>query len=239
MLISPSMTFSTSQASNSGLDSCHSSTRSTSSGAVREKNDTSRWCCCSSSTIAFSKSALKMSRTTRTDRSASWKTIAGAAVSATRFSSTSCSLKRYCSSRSKSWRLAPCAAVRTIAPPPCRSRPLASRRRRSRSLSSRRLETPTPSPVGVYTMYRPAIVRSIDSRAPLVFKGSLTTWTTTSWPGLSSSQIDLPLELTRPRRATSTPGMTISSTCRKPFLSSPMSTNAASSPGRTLSTLPL
>ena len=43
----------------------------------------------------------------------------------------------------------------------------------------------------------------------------------------------------RPRRTCSTPGMTISSTCRNPFLSSPMSTNAASSPGRTLSTLPL
>ena len=45
------------------------------------KNDTSRWCCCSSSTIARSKCAEKMSRTTRTDRSASWKTRSGAVVS--------------------------------------------------------------------------------------------------------------------------------------------------------------
>ena len=67
-----------------------------------------------------------MSRTTRTDRSASWKTSAGALASSTRFSRTSWSLKRYCSSRSKSSRLAPCAAVRMIAPPPCRSSALAS-----------------------------------------------------------------------------------------------------------------
>ncbi len=79
-----------------------------------------------------------MSRTTRTERSASWKTSAGASVSATRFSSTSLSLNRYCSSRSKSARVAPWAAVRMIAPPPPRSSCLASLRSRSRSLSSRR-----------------------------------------------------------------------------------------------------
>src|SRR4051794_20281883 len=140
------MTFSTSQASNRGLDSCQSSTRSTSSGAVRLKNETRRWCCFSSSTIAFSKSALKMSRTTRTERSASWKTIDGAWDSATRLSRTSWSLNRYCSSRSKSSRLAPWAAVRTMAPPPCRSRPRTSRRRRGGPLSWTRLAAPTPSP---------------------------------------------------------------------------------------------
>ena len=43
-----------------------------------------------------------MSRTTRTDRSASWKTIAGAAVSSARLLSTSWSLCRYLISRSKS-----------------------------------------------------------------------------------------------------------------------------------------
>ena len=48
---------------------------------MRVKNDTSRWCCCSSSTIARSKWAEKMSRTTRTERSASWKTSPGAGVS--------------------------------------------------------------------------------------------------------------------------------------------------------------
>ena len=42
-----------------------------------------------------------------------------------------------------------------------------------------------------------------------------------------------------PRRGASTPGSTISSTCRKPFFSSPMSTNAASRPARTLSIRPL
>ena len=36
----------------------------------------------------------------------------------------------------------------------------------------------------------------------------------------------------RPRLTCSTPGMTISSTCRKPFLSRPMSTKAASRPGQ-------
>ena len=45
---------------------------------MREKNDSSRWCCLGSSTIARSNAAEKMSRTTRTDRSASWKTSAGA-----------------------------------------------------------------------------------------------------------------------------------------------------------------
>src|SRR5947209_8077973 len=52
-----------------------------------------------------------MSRTTRTDRSASWKTRSGAVVSCTRLSRTSWSLCRYLSSRSKSSRLAPCAAL--------------------------------------------------------------------------------------------------------------------------------
>ena len=85
---------------------------------MRVKKETRRWCCFSSSTSARSKSAEKMSRTTRTERSASWNTIAGATVSSTRLWSTSLSLKRYCSSRSKSSRVAPCAAVRMIAPPP-------------------------------------------------------------------------------------------------------------------------
>ena len=45
---------------------------------MRVKNETSRWYWPSSSTTARSKSALKMSRTTRTERSASWKTSDGA-----------------------------------------------------------------------------------------------------------------------------------------------------------------
>ena len=52
--------------------------------------------------IARSNVEEKMSRTTRTDRSASWKTSAGAGVSATRFWSTSPSLNRYSISRSRS-----------------------------------------------------------------------------------------------------------------------------------------
>ena len=48
---------------------------------MRVKNETRRWYCCSSSTIARSKWAEKMSRTTRTERSASWKTRPGAGVS--------------------------------------------------------------------------------------------------------------------------------------------------------------
>src|SRR5262245_25540035 len=57
------MTSSTPYASNSGSSDSHSSTRSTSSGAVRLKNDTRRWCCVRSSTTARSKCAEKMSRT--------------------------------------------------------------------------------------------------------------------------------------------------------------------------------
>ena len=93
-----------------------------------------------------------MSRTTRTERSASWKTSAGAGVSSTRFWSTSFSLNRYSSSRSRSARVAPWAAVRMIAPAPFKSSLAASLRRRSRSGSSNRRETPTPSPNGAYTM---------------------------------------------------------------------------------------
>ena len=109
---------------------------------MRVKKETRRWCCFSSSTSARSKSAEKMSRTTRTERSASWNTMAGATVSSTRLWSTSLSLNRYCSSRSKS-----CArgALRRGADDRAaarRSSSLASRRRRARSLSSRRLETP-------------------------------------------------------------------------------------------------
>ena len=63
-------------------------------------------------------------------------------MSSTRLTSTSCSLCRYFSSRSKSSRLAPCAAVRTITPPPSISSLAVWRRSRSRSLSSRRRETP-------------------------------------------------------------------------------------------------
>ena len=75
-------------------------------------------------------------------------------------------------------------------------------------------------------------MRSIESRAPLVLSGSLTTCTTISWPGLSRSVIWRAVAARpRPRRGASTPGSTISSTCRKPFFSRPMSTNAASRPG--------
>src|SRR5918997_1701389 len=64
------------------------------------------------------------------------------------------------------------------------------------------------------------------SRAPLVLSGSLTTCTRISCPGLSSWAIFCPLPPPRPRRWTSTPGIMMSSTCRKPFFSSPMSTKA-------------
>ena len=50
------------------------------------------------------------------------------------------------------------------------------------------------------------MVSSIDSRAPLVFSGSLTTWTTTSWPGLSRSLIFLPPSCRGRGAAISTPG---------------------------------
>ncbi len=90
-----------------------------------------------------------MSRTTRTDRSASWKTIVGRAWSPRSASaSTSWSLWRYLISCSKSCFLAPWAAVRMIAPPSPSSRPLDCLRSRSRSLSSSRRETPMPSPCG-------------------------------------------------------------------------------------------
>ena len=63
---------------------CTARAASSSSGAVRVKKDSRRWCCWGSSTIARSNWPEKMSRATRTDRSASWKTIAGAAVSSAR-----------------------------------------------------------------------------------------------------------------------------------------------------------
>ena len=65
-----------------------------SSGAVRWKKLTTRSNCFSESMIAFSNSFRKTSRRTRTARSASWKTIAGAGVSATRRSRTSNSFCR-------------------------------------------------------------------------------------------------------------------------------------------------
>ena len=64
------------------------------------------------------------------------------------------------------------------------------------------------------------------SRAPFVFIGSLTAWTSIVWPRWIRSWI-----LRAPRRPSSS-GPTISSTYRKPFFSRPISTNAASMPGQ-------
>ena len=75
---------------------------------------------------------------------------------------------------------------------------------------------------------------SIVTRAPFVPIGFLTTWTSTSWPGFSSSSIFFFRRLD-----VSMPGNTTSSTWRKPFLGRPRSMNAASMPRRTLSTLAL
>jgi hypothetical protein len=101
-----------------------------------------------------------------------------------------------------------------------------------RSSSSRRLETPSPSPLGTKTTKRPGSEISVVSRAPFDFIGSFTAWTRISWLRLRRSWI-----LRWPRPSSS--GVTISSTYRKPFFSRPISTNAASMPGRTLSTVPL
>ncbi len=128
---------------------------------------------------------------------------------------------------------APSAAVRMITPPFFTSSPLRMSRRRVRSASSSRRETPRPSPLGTNTTKRPGSEISVVRRAPFDFIGSLTAWTSTSWPRLSRSWILRPCE--RP----SSSGPTTSSTYRNPFFSRPISMNAASIPGRTLSTTPL
>ena len=158
----------------------------------------------------------------------------------TRCSRTSWSLKRYCSSRSKSSRLAPCAAVRMIAPPPCRSRPLASLAQAlallvvealgdADALAGRRVDHVAPGDRELHRQPRALGLQRVldDLDDDLLAR---------------LEQVGDPLAavLARGRAAGSRrPGRTISSTCRKPFLSRPMSTNAASRPARTLSTRPL
>jgi hypothetical protein len=101
-----------------------------------------------------------------------------------------------------------------------------------RSSSGSRRDTPRPSPFGTKTTKRPGSEISVVRRAPLVFIGSFTAWTRTSCPRLIRSWI------LRPWRFPSSSGTTISSTYRKPFFSRPISMNAASIPGKTLSTVP-
>ncbi len=134
---------------------------------------------------------------------------------------------------------APWAAVRMISPPCSSFSPEASLRSRSRSLSGNLRDTPTPSPSGAYTRYRPGIETSIVRRAPFVPIGSFVTCTTISWPAFSRSEMRGPPRCPRPRRFVLPSAVTISSTWRNPFFSRPMSTNAASIPASTLSTRPL
>ena len=93
-------------------------------------------------------------------------------------------------SRSRSSAVAPAAAVRTMTPPSSTSSAFASLRSRSRSPSGRRRLTPEPaSPLGESTRKRPAMESSIVTRGPFVPIESLTTWTSTSWPGFRTSSI--------------------------------------------------
>ena len=159
-------------------------------------------------------------------------------VSCTRLTSTSCSLCRYLSSRSKSSRLAPCAAVLTIAPPLAE---IELGRLPAQALALFVLQAPGDADAlagggvdhvaaGDRQLHRQARALGLERVLDHLHDDLLT----------RLEQLgDLVLTPPRPRRAISTPGSTISSTCRNPFFSRPMSTNAASSPGRTLSTLPL
>ena len=82
----------------------------------------------------------------------------------------------------------PALTVRTMTPRPWPgSMPfIISRRRvRSSSLSTLR-ETPICSCPGVSTRKRPASDSQVVRKAPLLPVGSLTTCTSTSWPGLST-----------------------------------------------------
>ena len=101
---------------------------------------------------------------------------------------------------------APSAAVRTITPPSLGAISLRIPLRRLRSSSSSRRETPSPSPCGTKTTKRPGSEISVVSRAPFVFIGSLTAWTTIVWPRWIRSWI-----LRAPLRPSSS-GPTISST---------------------------
>ena len=92
---------------------------------MRVKNETSRWCCFSSSTTRLLEVRRRRCRARRGPRGRPPGRRAPAPARSRRAARrTSWSLNRYCSSRSKSSRLAPGAAVRMIAPPPCRSSPL-------------------------------------------------------------------------------------------------------------------
>ena len=87
----------------------------------------------------------------------------------------------------------PDAAVRMMTPPvnPCASRNSRTMPR-SRLRSSRESilrETPTWSTVGMNTRKRPGMVTWDVRRAPLVPRGSLTTWTMISCPSRSRSSI--------------------------------------------------
>ena len=186
----------------------------------------------SSSIRALSKSPANRSRTILSGSSASSYTSAGASATFALDWMFFQSRWRKIRSRSMSSADAPSAAVRTMIPPPFGSRFFRISLRRTRSASSSRRETPLPSPFGTYTRNRPGSEISVVSLAPFDFIGSLTAWTRMVCPRLIRSWI-----FRAPLRPSSS-GPTISSTYRNPFFSSPISTNAASIPGRTLSTTP-
>ncbi len=86
--------------------------------------------------------------------------------------------------------------------------------------------------------------RCVESRAPLLPIGSLTTCTTISCPSCTSSEIDGtgPWPLPLPSTGASVGGnggRTISEACRNAARSSPISTNTACMPGITRCTRPL
>src|SRR5574343_487088 len=77
---------------------------------------------------------------------------------------------------------------------------------------------------------RPAIEICVDSRAPLVPIGSLTTWTTMLWPSCRIFSIGRSVAVSR--------GCQMSATCRKAVRSRPTSMNADCMPGRMRQTRP-
>jgi hypothetical protein len=164
-------------------------------------------------------------------------------------------------SSASSASVASAAAVRRMKPSPSLPARAASRARNCSRSSGTPIfcETPMWGSCGRYTSMRPAMLTCVESRAPLLPIGSLTTWTTSVWPSESSRSmgcggatwagrllplplasalpvLPFPLPLPLPCCA---PGTWTSATCRNAARSSPMSTNADCIPGSTRTTLPV
>ena len=121
-------------------------------------------------------------------------------------------------------------------------------RSRLRSSSSSILcETPCFRIQGIITRYFPGSARYVLSVGPLVFMPSFVTCTAISWPlcrqfwiaGRSFKDLRLPMTSDWSVPAPGKWRGWRSLICKKPFLPTPISTNAACMPDSTFTTLPL